>query len=117
MIGGDAPDIPFFRGLIARGSGDLEEAVRQFDRFLELAPDDPRATMVQGLRDEAGGRLAASVQHALQRGPQGAQLGGGNAIEEVLGHAAKVGRRGAPQALIAPPRSAAPTGRAGRCRS
>ena len=29
-----------------------EEAVRQFDRFLELAPDDPRAEMIRGLRDD-----------------------------------------------------------------
>lgn len=50
----DEPDIPFFRGLIAlRGNGDLAEAVRQFDRFLDLAPDDPRAAMVRGLRAEA----------------------------------------------------------------
>ncbi|MEP6469561.1 MAG: c-type cytochrome biogenesis protein CcmI [Chloroflexota bacterium] len=53
VVGHDDVDIPFFRGLIARGSGDLAEAVRQFDRFLRLAPDDPRATMVQGLRDQA----------------------------------------------------------------
>ena len=50
----DEPDIPFFRGLIAlRGDGDLPEALQQFDRFLELAPDDPRAPMVRGLRAEA----------------------------------------------------------------
>lgn len=53
VVGDDDGDIPFFRGLIARGSGDLVEAVRQFDRFLRIAPEDPRATMVQGLRDQA----------------------------------------------------------------
>lgn len=52
VVGDDDPDIPFFRGLIARGTGDDEEALRQFDRFLEIAPDDPRAEMVQGLRDD-----------------------------------------------------------------
>jgi cytochrome c-type biogenesis protein CcmH/NrfG len=50
----DEPDIPFFGGLIAlRGNGDLPEALRQFDRFLELAPDDPRAAMIRSLRAEA----------------------------------------------------------------
>ena len=52
VVGEDDPDIPFFRGLIARGTGDDEEAVRQFDRFLEIAPDDPRAEMIRGLRDD-----------------------------------------------------------------
>jgi tetratricopeptide (TPR) repeat protein len=52
VVGEDDPDIPFFRGLIARSTGDDEEAVRQFDRFLEIAPDDPRAQMIRGLRDE-----------------------------------------------------------------
>ena len=52
VVGEDDPDIPFFRGLIARGNGDTAEAVRQFDRFLDLAPDDPRAEMIRGLRDE-----------------------------------------------------------------
>ncbi len=52
----DEPDIPFFRGLIAlRGDGDEEEAVRQFDRFLGLAPHDPRAPMVISLREQASG--------------------------------------------------------------
>jgi tetratricopeptide (TPR) repeat protein len=50
----DEPDIPFFRGLLAlRADADPAEAVRQFDRFLELAPDDPRAAMIRGLRAEA----------------------------------------------------------------
>jgi cytochrome c-type biogenesis protein CcmI len=52
----DEPDIPFFRGLIAlRADGDEAEAVRQFDRVLELAPHDPRAGMVLSLREEAAG--------------------------------------------------------------
>jgi tetratricopeptide (TPR) repeat protein len=52
----DEPDIPFFGGLIAlRGDGDEAEAVRQFDRFLELAPHDPRAAMVLSLREQAVG--------------------------------------------------------------
>ena len=52
VVGEDDPDIPFFRGLIARGTGDTDEAVRQFDRFLEIAPDDDRAQMIRGLRDD-----------------------------------------------------------------
>lgn len=49
-------EIAFFEGLIAlRGEGDAATARAAFDRFLELAPDDPRAGMVRGLRDEAGG--------------------------------------------------------------
>jgi tetratricopeptide (TPR) repeat protein len=52
VVGEDDPDIPFFRGLVARGNGDNEDAVRQFDRFLELTPDDPRAQMIRGLRDD-----------------------------------------------------------------
>ena len=49
-------EIAFFAGLIAlRGDGDAEAARAAFDRFLELAPDDPRAGMVRGLRDEAAG--------------------------------------------------------------
>ena len=44
----------FFDGLIAlRGEDDREAALAAFDRFLELAPDDPRAEMIRGLRDEA----------------------------------------------------------------
>ncbi len=55
VVGKDDREIPFFRGLIARGLGDSAEAVRQFDRFLRIAPEDPRATMVRGLRDEEAG--------------------------------------------------------------
>lgn len=54
----DEPDVPFFAGLIAlRGENDSAEAVRQFDRFLELAPDNPRAAMIRSLRAEAAGEL------------------------------------------------------------
>jgi cytochrome c-type biogenesis protein CcmI len=56
----DEPDIPFYRGLIAFRRGDLETAVREFDRFLALAPDDGRAAMVRGLRAEAVGEMPGS---------------------------------------------------------
>ena len=50
----DPVEVAFFDGLIAlRGEDDRERAVAAFDRFLELAPDDPRAGMIRGLRDEA----------------------------------------------------------------
>jgi tetratricopeptide (TPR) repeat protein len=51
VVGEDDREIPFFRGFIARGLGESAEAVRQFERFLRIAPDDPRAAMVRGLRD------------------------------------------------------------------
>ena len=53
----DEPDIPFYRGLIALRRGDNATAVREFDRFLELAPDDGRSPMVSSLRAEAAGAL------------------------------------------------------------
>jgi cytochrome c-type biogenesis protein CcmI len=56
----DEPDIPFYRGLIAFRRGDLETAVREFNRFLALAPDDGRAAMVRGLRAEAVGEMPGS---------------------------------------------------------
>jgi cytochrome c-type biogenesis protein CcmI len=56
----DAPDIPFLRGLIAFRQGQDEEAVRNFDRFLALAPDDARVAMVSSLRAEAAGKLPGS---------------------------------------------------------
>jgi tetratricopeptide (TPR) repeat protein len=59
VVGNDDADVPFYRGLVARGTGDSAEAVRQFDRFLQLAPEDPRAQMVQSLREEAA-RSSAS---------------------------------------------------------
>jgi tetratricopeptide (TPR) repeat protein len=50
----DPAEAAFFDGLIAlRGENDPARATDAFDRFLELAPDDPRAEMVQGLRDDA----------------------------------------------------------------
>jgi hypothetical protein len=50
----DPVELAFFDGLIAlRGEDDPEAAAAALGRFLELAPDDPRAGMVRGLRDEA----------------------------------------------------------------
>lgn len=50
----DPVEVAFFDGLIAlRGENDPARALAAFDRFLELAPDDPRAPMIRGLRDEA----------------------------------------------------------------
>jgi len=52
----DPAEVAFYEGFIAlRGDGDPAAAAEAFDRFLELAPDDPRATMVRGLRDDAAG--------------------------------------------------------------
>jgi len=48
-----AVEVAFLDGLIALREGDNERAVTAFDRFLELAPDDPRAGMVRGLREDA----------------------------------------------------------------
>lgn len=51
----DPVEVAFLDGLVAlRGEGDEERAAAAFDRFLELAPDDPRSTMVRGLRDDLG---------------------------------------------------------------
>ena len=54
----DPVELAFFDGLIALGGeNDPAAAAAAFERFLQLAPDDPRAGMVRGLRDEAtGGR-------------------------------------------------------------
>ena len=53
----DPVELAFFDGLIAlRGENAAAEAAQAFERFLELAPDDPRAGMVRGLRDEAAGK-------------------------------------------------------------
>jgi cytochrome c-type biogenesis protein CcmH/NrfG len=49
----DPVEVAFFEGLIALREGDIDAAAAAFDRFLELAPDDPRAPMVRGLREEA----------------------------------------------------------------
>ena len=57
IVGSDDPDIPFFLGLIAFRSGDSATALREFDRFLALAPHDGRVAMVTSLRAEAAGQL------------------------------------------------------------
>lgn len=50
----DPVEVAFLDGLIAlRGEGDDARAVAAFDRFLELAPDDPRVAMIRSLRAEA----------------------------------------------------------------
>lgn len=50
----DPVEVAFLDGLIAlRGEDDPARALAAFDRFLELAPDDPRAGMVRSLREEA----------------------------------------------------------------
>ena len=52
----DPVELAFFDGLIAlRGENDAAAALEALQRFLELAPDDARAGMVRGLRDEAAG--------------------------------------------------------------
>jgi tetratricopeptide (TPR) repeat protein len=54
LASADPVEVAFFDGLIAlRGENDPEAALAAFDRFLQLAPDDPRAAMIRGLRDEA----------------------------------------------------------------
>jgi cytochrome c-type biogenesis protein CcmI len=50
----DPVEVAFFDGLIAlRGEDDPSRAADAFDTFLELAPDDPRASMIRALREEA----------------------------------------------------------------
>ena len=56
----DEPDIPFYRGIIAFRQDDNEAAVREFDRFLALALDDGRESMVSSLRAEAAAALASA---------------------------------------------------------
>jgi tetratricopeptide (TPR) repeat protein len=52
----DPVEVAFLDGLVAlRGEGDPTAAIEAFERFLDLAPDDPRAGMVRGLKDEAAG--------------------------------------------------------------
>ncbi len=52
----DPVEAAFFDGLIAlRGENDAAAALEAFERFLVRAPDDARAGMVRGLRDEAAG--------------------------------------------------------------
>jgi len=51
----DPVEVAFFDGFIAlRGEDDAAAAAAALDRFLVLAPDDPRADMVRGLRAEVG---------------------------------------------------------------
>ena len=50
----DPVEVAFLDGLVAlRLENDPEAALAAFDSFLELAPDDPRAGMVRGLREQA----------------------------------------------------------------
>ena len=50
----DPVEVAFLDGLIAlRGENDAAAALAAFDRFLELVPEDPRAGMIRGLREEA----------------------------------------------------------------
>ena len=57
LVEADPVEVAFFDGLIAlRGESDADQASAAFDRFLELAPDDPRAPMIRALREEAAGR-------------------------------------------------------------
>jgi cytochrome c-type biogenesis protein CcmI len=52
----DPVELAFLDGLVALRAGDDPGRARAaFDRFLELAPDDPRAPMIRRLRDEAAG--------------------------------------------------------------
>jgi cytochrome c-type biogenesis protein CcmH/NrfG len=51
----DPVEVAFLDGLIALREGEPDRAVAALDRFLELAPDDPRAGMVRGLREAAAG--------------------------------------------------------------
>ena len=54
LVAADPVEAAFFDGLIAlRGEDDPARAEAAFDRFLQLAPDDPRAGMIEGLREEA----------------------------------------------------------------
>jgi cytochrome c-type biogenesis protein CcmH/NrfG len=56
----DPVEVAFLDGLIAlRGENDPEAALKAFDRFLELAPDDPRAGMIRSLREEAAGSVGS----------------------------------------------------------
>jgi len=59
IAGTTEPDIPFFRGLIARAQGNAAQAVDQFNSFLAMAADDPRAAMVRTLRAELEGELSS----------------------------------------------------------
>ena len=56
----DEPDIPFYLGIIAFRRGDNATAVEEFDRFLQLAPEDGRGPMIKSLRAEAAAALAGA---------------------------------------------------------
>ena len=57
MVAGPPNDLERERMVRQLRQGDNATAIRQFDRFLELAPDDGRATIVSSLRAEAAGEL------------------------------------------------------------
>ena len=57
LVGSTDPNVPFFRGVIVFRQGQNSAAVRYFDDFLRLAPDDGRVAMVTSLRAEAAGEL------------------------------------------------------------
>ncbi len=48
----DPVEVAFLEGLVALREGDDAKAADALGRFLELAPDDPRAEMVRALRDD-----------------------------------------------------------------
>ncbi len=48
----DPLEVAFFDGIIALGESRPDAAIEAFDRFLDLAPDDPRAAMIRSLRNE-----------------------------------------------------------------
>lgn len=48
----DPVELAFLEGLVALREADEDEAADAFGRFLDLAPDDPRAEMVRRLRDD-----------------------------------------------------------------
>jgi cytochrome c-type biogenesis protein CcmH len=48
----DPVEVAFLGGLVALRAGEEGDAADAFDRFLELAPEDPRAQMVQSLRED-----------------------------------------------------------------
>ena len=101
----DPVEVAFLDGLIAlRGEGDEDRAAAAFDRFLELAPDDPRADddplpprRGRAPRVARSGLVVEAGEDALHRG----ELIGREAIQEVLRHAAQVGGGGLAQALVA----------------
>ncbi len=104
VVGEDDPDIPFFRGLVARGNGDNDGGrppVRPLPGARPGRPagrDDPRPARRPGERSR---RRLGRLRHALQRLPQRLELRIGDAVQEVAGHATQVGRRGRAQPFIA----------------